>query len=263
VTDNLDTDWAIRLFSKSVLKQRKFKEITNLLGSTDQLNCLDVGGDNGVISYMLRKNGGKWMSADLDPSSVITIEKLVRTDVYQIDGNRTPFQTDEFDRIVIVDFLEHISNDQQFITELYRITKPGGVLVVNVPNIKNGVLRKLRYYLGQTDEKHGHLRPGYTLTSLERLFEDKYILIQSKTYSKFFSELIDIMVVGIVSNLKKGKNQQSTKGLIVTQQDIDKSASMFRIYSFIYPVIRLFSMLDALLFFSSGYMLIASARVIK
>ena len=216
-----------------------------------------------MISYMLRKNGGRWASADLDTSSVEAIKHLVRTDVYQIDGNSTPFRSNEFDRIAIVDFLEHIPNDEQFITELYRILKPGGLLVINVPNIKDGLLRKIRNALGQTDEKHGHLRPGYTLSGLETLLGDKFLLIKSNTYSKFFSELIDVAIVGIVSFLKKDNNGNSQKGMIVTDQDIERSASMFRFYSLIYPFIRLFSMLDALLFFRSGYMLIANAQVNK
>ena len=259
----METDWAIKLFNKSVLKQRKFKQITNFLGPTKKLHCLDIGGDNGVISYMLRRSGGDWASADLDPTSVASIRNLVHTDVYQIDGSRTPFRSNEFDRVAIVDFLEHIPNDEQFIAELYRILKPGGVLVVNVPNIKNGLLRRLRNAIGQTDEKHGHLRPGYTLNSLEALLDDKFLLIRSATYSKFFSELIDIAVVGVVSIVKRDKKENSKKGMIVTGQDIEQSSSVFRYYSLVYPFIKLFSMLDALLFFRSGYMLIARAQVNK
>jgi SAM-dependent methyltransferase len=259
----METDWAIKLFNKSVLKQRKFKQITTFLGPTKKLHCLDIGGDNGAISYMLRGYGGDWASADLDPTSVDSIRNLVHTNVYQIDGSSTPFHSNEFDRVAIVDFLEHIQNDERFMAELYRILKPGGVLVVNVPNIKNGLLRRLRNALGQTDEKHGHLRPGYTLDSLEALFGDKFILIKSATYSKFFSELIDIVVVGIVSIVKRDKHENSKKGMIVTVQDIEGSSSVFRYYSLVYPFIKLFSMLDALLFFRSGYMLIASAQVNK
>ena len=259
----METDWAIQLFNKSVLKQRKLKEISSFLGSTDRLHCLDVGGDNGVISYMLRRNGGDWKSADLDPASVESIKKLVQSEVYQINGLSTPFQENEFERIAIVDFLEHIPNDEQFISELYRIMGPGGILVVNVPNIKNGLLRRIRIALGQTDEKHGHLRPGYTLANLERLLGSNFRLIKSKTYSKFFSELIDIVIVSLVDKVKRGKDKHTKKGMLVTEQDFEKSASAFRVYSLIYPIIRIFSMLDALLFFQSGYMLIASAQVNK
>lgn len=260
---NPENDWAIQLFNKSVLKQQKFEQVTAFLGSTKRLRCLDIGGDNGVISYMLRRNGGNWASADLDASSVNAIRHLVQSEVYQIDGENTPFRSDEFDRIVIVDFLEHIPNDEHFIDELYRILKPDGVLVINVPHIKNGLLRKIRDALGQTDEKHGHLRPGYTINSLEVLLGDNFKLIQFNTYSKFFSELIDVVIVGFVSAIKKDDNGNSQKGMIVTDQDIEKSSSMFKYYSLVYPFIRLFSMLDALLFFRSGYMLIASAQVNK
>lgn len=259
----MEPEWALQLFSKSVLKQRKLKEITSYLGPTDQLQCLDIGGDNGVISYMLRRNGGDWKSADLDPVSVESIRQLVKAGVFQIDGSITPFQAEEFDRVAIVDFLEHIPDDGQFVVEMHRILKPGGVLVVNVPNIKEGVLRKLRLAMGQTDEKHGHLRPGYSLANLENLLGDKFIILESKTYSKFFSELIDILVVGMLSLLKGKEKAPTPKGLIVTQQDMDRSSALFRVYSLLYPFIWAVSMLDGLLFFSSGYMLIARAQVNK
>lgn len=59
-------DWPLRLFNKSVLKQRKLREIVDMLGPVDGQHCLDIGGDNGVISYLLRQRGGAWKSADLD-----------------------------------------------------------------------------------------------------------------------------------------------------------------------------------------------------
>ena len=66
-------NWPVALFHKSVLKQHKLKEITSLLGNTDSLVCLDIGSDNGVISYLLRQRGGSWKSADLDENAVHAI----------------------------------------------------------------------------------------------------------------------------------------------------------------------------------------------
>src|SRR5215216_4170283 len=120
-----NSDWPIRLFNKSVLKQRKYREVVALLGSTMGLACLDIGSDNGVISYLLRQRGGDWKSADLDPQAVRAIQQLVHGEVYQLDGGCTPFASDSFDRIAIVDFLEHIPDDAGFIAEMYRIMRPG------------------------------------------------------------------------------------------------------------------------------------------
>jgi SAM-dependent methyltransferase len=259
----MDRDWAIALFNKSVLKQRKFKEIRSLLGPADNLCCLDIGSDNGVISYLLRQRGGIWKSADLDTGAVRSIRELVQSDVYQIDGLRTPFDNQEFDRVVIVDFLEHIRTDREFIGELFRVMKPGAELIINVPHMKKTLLRRFRTAVGQTDEKHGHLRLGYTVEMIRELLGSKFTLVSHKTYSRFFSEVIDTLVTFGYGLLKGSAADSSQKGVLVTGEDMAKYQKTFKIYSLIYPVVWTFSKLDSLLFGVSGYMLIARARINK
>jgi SAM-dependent methyltransferase len=255
-------NWPVLLFSKSVLKQEKFKQITAFLGETHGLECLDIGSDNGVISYLLRARGGTWKSADLDERAVRSIRELVKGEVFQIDGRKTPFQNNEFDRVVIVDFLEHIQTDKEFVHELFRIIKPGGELIINVPHIKNSLLRKFRLFMGQTDEKHGHLRPGYTVNDLRMLTQGKFTIIDSNDYSKSFSECVDTCVTLVLRFLKKGE-KISQKGTLVVEEDLRRYEKIFKIYSMIYPAFWCFARLDKLLFRSSGYMLIAKAKINK
>ncbi|MBE9126150.1 MULTISPECIES: class I SAM-dependent methyltransferase [unclassified Coleofasciculus] len=260
--DKTEQNWPILLFSKSVLKQRKYKEVTDFLGDTKGLHCLDIGSDNGVISYLLRKRGGTWKSADLDEHTVTSIRGLVKDNVFQINGRQTPFADNEFDRVAIVDFLEHIETDEEFAKELFRIIKPGGELVINVPHIKNSLLRKFRLAIGQTDEKHGHVRPGYTVDDLVSLLMGKFKLVTHRTYSKFFSEGIDTLMTLALDLLKRG-GETSQKGRIVTGKDMKRYQKMFGIYSLIYPVVWFASKLDTLLVGASGYMLIVKAKIDK
>jgi SAM-dependent methyltransferase len=262
MTTSLGDKWPILLYRKSVLKQTKFREITTLLGPTEDLHCLDIGGDNGVVSYLLRRQGGKWKSADLDEKAVRAIRDLVHDAVFQIDGEKTPFKDNEFDRVIIVDFLEHIRTDADFARELFRILKPGGELIVNVPYAKNSFLRTLRHVIGETDEKHGHVRPGYTLETLTHLLRDRFTISSWTTYSKFFSESIDILLNFGYGLLKSGQSV-SSKGLIVTAQDFASNRKIFVFYSCTYPLLWLVAKLDGILFWTSGYMLIAKARVNK
>jgi ubiquinone/menaquinone biosynthesis C-methylase UbiE len=255
----MEQNWPLLLFNKSVLKQRKLKEIIELIGETDCLHCLDIGSDNGVISYLLRERGGAWKSADLDEQATHSIRELVKHDVFQINGRQTPFEDNEFDRVVIVDFLEHIETDREFIDELFRIIKPGGELIVNVPHIKNSLLRKFRLAIGQTDEKHGHVRPGYEVDELTALLMGKFKIISDKSYSKFFSECIDTLMTFALDLLKRGETK-SQKGRIVTKQDMQRYQKIFRVYSLIYPVVWLLGKLDTVLFWRSGYMLIIKAK---
>lgn len=260
--ENVVQSWPVLLFNKSVLKQRKFREITQLLGASDNMHCLDIGADNGVISYLLRQRGGKWKSADLDEKTVGSIRELVKSDVFHIDGRRTPFPDNEFDRVIIIDFLEHIHTDGEFIQELFRIIKPGGELIINVPHIKSSLLRKFRLAIGQTDEKHGHVRPGYTADDLTRLLNARFTIVASNTYSKCFSECIDTLIGCGVGLLTKGA-ARSRKGLVVTGQDVKHYRSIFRAYSLIYPVVWMFAKMDLLLFWCTGYMLIVKAKTTK
>lgn len=260
--DLTDRSWPVLLFNKSVLKQRKFREVTHLLGEAGQLHCLDIGSDNGVISYLLRKRGGTWKSADLDRDAVQSTQGLVNSDVFQIDGHETSFCDDEFDRVVIVDFLEHIETDREFINELFRIIKPGGELVINVPHVKSSLLRKFRLAIGQTDEKHGHVRPGYTVDGLTQLLNGKFAIVTYRTYSKFFSECIDTLIGFGFSLLKKGE-APSPKGLLVTGQDLRRHQNIFRAYSLSYPLVWVLAKLDLVLFWCSGYMLIVKAKITK
>lgn len=249
--------WAVRLFRRSVLKQRKLAEITALIGPTEGRRCLDLGSDNGVISLLLRRRGGRWASADLVPEAVDSIRGLVETDVHLVAGERLPFADREFDTVAVVDMLEHVADESTFAAELARVTRPGGTLVVNTPARRDTRLRRLRHALGQTDEKHGHVRPGYTPEELRALLSPAFAIAEWHYYSRFFSELVDTGIQWGVARL--GKKPQA-KGLVVTGHDMEKHRRLFRAYSVIYPVVRAVSSLDALLPTSTGYMLIAAAR---
>ncbi len=251
--------WPILLFKKSPLKQRKLREISALLGDTDGKLCLDLGADNGVISYLLRQGRGRWKSADLTDEAVRSIRELVGDDVYLVEEPCLPFGDGEFDCVVIVDMLEHVQDDDRFVGEVFRVLKPGGEVIINVPHLKKSLLKKLRAAIGQTDERHGHIRPGYTLDGLRRLLGDRFAITRHRTYSKFFSEAIDTLITYAFGVLKKEK-AASRKGLIVVGEDLQRYRKLFRAYSFIYPIIWLFVQMDRLLFWRSGYMLIAKAK---
>ena len=249
-------EWAVALFRRSVLKQRKLAEVAAMLGPTAGLRCLDLGSDNGVVSLLLRERGGSWASGDLTEEAVGSIRSLVGDDVHLVRGDLLPFPDAHFDRVAVVDMLEHVPDDGAFAAELARVTKPGGLLVVNTPHLKRTALRRLRHALGQTDEKHGHLRPGYAPERLRELLSPAFELERHRTYSRFFSEAVDTVLNWGMERLGK---RSSPKGMVVTADDLDRHRKTFHTYAAIYPLVWAVTRLDALVP-ASGYMLVASMR---
>jgi SAM-dependent methyltransferase len=258
-----DSKWAVALFNRSVLKQAKYRRVLELMDDPSGKTSLDIGADNGVISYLLRQRGGRWYSADLDPGAVDSIRQLVGSDVYQLEGSTTPFPDATFDQVVIVDYLEHIVDDSSFVRELKRILKPGGRVIINVPHLKpRSLLNRLRHRIGLTDEWHGHLRPGYTLSGLGQLLEPHFVIEQATTYSRTFSELVDTLLNGwyVTVRGRKPGTATSRKGTVVTRSDLEKHRKEFLLLSVLYPVLWTVAKMDALLPLQSGYKLIIRAR---
>jgi SAM-dependent methyltransferase len=257
-------DWALALYATSVLKQAKFHRIASMIDDPAGRHNLDVGADNGVISYLLRRRGGHWQSADLDPRAVASIRQLVGGEVFQLDGARTPFADREFDQVVIVDYLEHIADDRAFAGELARILKPGGIVVVNVPHLQPGSpLNRLRHRIGLTDEWHGHLRPGYTVESLREVLGPRFAVERAVTYSRFGSELVDTALNGMYEAMRKRSGTAGiSKGNVVTGDDLSRHRKQFRLLSLLYPVLRLTASTDRLLPWQPGHKLIVRARLL-
>jgi SAM-dependent methyltransferase len=246
-------------FRYSVLKRRKFAEIIRLLGPTAGLHCLDLGADNGVVSYLLRQQGGVWTSADIDDEAVASIRRLVGERVCRLHEGPTPFDTDEFDRVVVVDLLEHLPDDQAFVGELYRIIRPGGELIVNVPHWKDDLLRRLRLALGQTDEAHGHVRPGYTRHTLRAVLERHFQVVAERTYSKAASELLDIATRAVSARIKGGR-PGGAKGVFLVEDDFRRHRGLALLQAVSDPLTRSLTALDHLLVRADGYVLIVKAR---
>ena len=137
---------------------------------------------------------------------------------------------------------------------------PGGELVVNVPHLKRlSLTRPIRNAVGLDDAWHGHLRPGYDLAGLERLFGDRFEIAGHRTYSKAFSELLDIALNWAYVRLKGDGRRETSKGTIVTSTDLAKFDRELRNLSRAYPLLSAFAKLDALLLPTRGHYLLARA----
>jgi SAM-dependent methyltransferase len=246
----------LALFEASVLKQAKWRQLRRAAGALDNVDGLDLGADNGVISWLLRREGGRWTSADLTEETTEAIRAMVgeRVELLTDDGT-LPFAAASFDLVIVIDLLEHLEDDRRLLAELARCTRPGGRVLLNVPHAKpRAVLRPVREALGLTDAWHGHRHTGYTARSLAELLPADLWIRSTTTYSRFFSHALDTALNWAYLRGRRGSARSTPKGMVV----LGGAGQGGRALRALYPALRTFASLDALLPWTSGYMLLAT-----
>jgi ubiquinone/menaquinone biosynthesis C-methylase UbiE len=96
------------------------------------LDILDIGCGTGAMSECL-KRWGRVVSADFSPLALQFSRRRGLQSLVVADAMRLPLRSERFDVAVAMDVLEHLEDDCVALTELQRVLKPGGLLIVTVP----------------------------------------------------------------------------------------------------------------------------------
>jgi len=100
--------------------------------------CLDIAGGTGDISRLLAKdagpNGEVWLT-DINGSMLGVgrdrlLDEGMMLPVAQCDAEKLPFPTDYFDLVTVAFGLRNMTHKEVALTEMLRVIKPGGKLMV-------------------------------------------------------------------------------------------------------------------------------------
>src|SRR6266852_6648514 len=134
--------------------------VVRILENEPRGALLDVPAGEGALAARLIDAGFDVRCCDLYPE----IFRLDGVDIHS--GNldaELPFGDQSFNYVTCLEGLEHIENPQQAMREFARVLKPGGHLIVSVPNILN-IEERLKWLLyGYTS----HFKP-ITRESVEK-----------------------------------------------------------------------------------------------
>src|SRR5512140_768306 len=96
---------------------------------------LDVGGGTGRVSSAIWDLVDEVVIADV---SFGMLDKADRSSLSPVCGGSEslPFADDSFERIIMVDALHHVIHQANSALEMFRVLKPGGILVIEEPDIR-------------------------------------------------------------------------------------------------------------------------------
>jgi SAM-dependent methyltransferase len=222
------TDGKRTLFEKlyHTVKQKALRDKIKLIESLSggKGNLLDVGAGTGDFLVEAKKNG--WAITGIEPSKkaeAISVSKGV-----EFAENLAAIESHSQDVITMWHVLEHVPDLQNEISELKRILKPDGVLVVAVPNYKSYDAKYYGQYWAAYDVPR-HLwhfskisiKKLFAVQSMELIkvlpmkFDSFYVSLLSEKYKSGKMNFIGGFLTGLKSNLKAKKNMEYSSHIYV------------------------------------------------
>ena len=164
------------------LKQSKYSShyyLRRLVGSNQDV--LDLGCGEGFIASLIAERGNRLVGVDVlpQPKNLSAFEHYMSADLSMpepLNGVVEQLNGKKFDRVLLMDILEHLPRPELLLRDCHRLLKPNGQLLVSVPNIANITVRLFLLFGRFEYSKRGildgtHLR-FWTRRSARRLLQE-------------------------------------------------------------------------------------------
>jgi 2-polyprenyl-3-methyl-5-hydroxy-6-metoxy-1,4-benzoquinol methylase len=99
---------------------------------------LDIGCGSGSIGSALKGSGVKDLYAvEIDPAARANAANIYR----KVEESVSAFSSQQFDLILLLDVLEHLTEPEKFLAEAAALLAPGGRILISVPNMTHWSIR--------------------------------------------------------------------------------------------------------------------------
>ena len=108
-------------------------------------DVLEVGCGVGDFSISLSRAGAHVTGVDFSPRGIELAQQKARHHGQPVafrvaDAQALPFANDSFDVVFSCECLEHVPEPRRMLSELHRVLKPGGVLILTTENYSNALV---------------------------------------------------------------------------------------------------------------------------
>lgn len=157
---------------------------------------MEVGCGTG---YVLANIADNFPDANLTGSEIFTAglgfasKRLPVANLIQMDARRIPF-ADEFDAVGAFDVLEHIVEDEEVLSQLWQSLRPGGVLLLTVP--------QHQWLWSQSDEHACHVQRYNAIELKNKVQKAEFKILR---VTSFVSLLLPAMLLSRINRRSESK----------------------------------------------------------
>lgn len=163
-SENLESsDLSSRISRLGLSKRRKF--VTSIKGGG---KLLDIGCATGNFMRAMKSSPGwELFGVEINKHAAEIARQEFSLNVIHGELEQANFPQDYFDVITLWDVLEHLPDPQSTLSEIYRVLKKDGALILRIPNGNSWDARLFgRYWFGLDAPRHYYIFNQKTITKL-------------------------------------------------------------------------------------------------
>jgi len=140
---------------------------------------LDVGGGTGRVSSIFQKLTPHVIIID---AAFYMLKEALKKGITAVNAEAEglPFCANSFDRIVMIDALHHVANQERTLEEMWRLLKPGGKLIIEEPDIRHWGVKLLAFFEKALLMRSHFLEPNYIAGMLDSTWTNNKTVINEK-----------------------------------------------------------------------------------
>lgn len=164
------------------------------IAARSTLTILNIGAATGASSEMLQQFGTV-TSTEYDTDCIEFVKEKLDFPIQQADITNLQFADNTYDVVCAFDVIEHVENDPLAVSELVRVCKPSGHILVTVPAFMS--------LWSEHDEINHHFR-RYEVKELESLWNPQPV---KKIFTSYFNTRLYPLIAAVrrISQFRKKK----------------------------------------------------------
>jgi SAM-dependent methyltransferase len=170
---------------------------------------LDIGCGSGQFLSKMRDQGWQTYGVEVSNDAATLGKTSAGLDIFAGSLLEANFPSNNFDYIRSNHSFEHIYNPNETMEEIHRILKPGGKLLIGVPNINSlnaDLFKQYWWYLGAPVHTF-----NYSVKSLTEMLEKHEFLVEKVTFNSDYSGILGSFQIYLNRNSQK----TSADGLVI------------------------------------------------
>lgn len=112
------------------------REIVAFAHPDPGMRILDVGGGTGRVAILFQP---EVQSVVVSDSAIGMLRMAQDRGLCSVvsQAEKLPYEAGQFDRVIMVDAFHHVADQQVTLDEMWRMTAPGGQIIIEEPDIQN------------------------------------------------------------------------------------------------------------------------------